>query len=69
MLFKEQFGYPISEENKDSLNLKIHQLAFEANTDTWPMLADKLAVREYVSRLGFSDILVPLLKIWEIQKK
>lgn len=65
ILFKEQIGYPIYEEDKDSLNLKIYQLAFETNTDTWSMLADKLAVREYVSSLGFSDILVPLLKIWE----
>lgn len=65
ILFKEQFGYPISRENKDSLNKKIYQLTFEANTDLWPMLADKLAVRDYVSNLGFTDILVPILKIWE----
>lgn len=64
ILFKEQFGYPISRENKDSLNLRIYQLAFETNTDIWSMLADKLAVRDYVSGLGFSEILVPVLKIW-----
>lgn len=58
--FYSFFNRHIDWENPVDLNEKINWLKFHADMNEWAQLADKYAVREYVTGHGLSDILVPL---------
>lgn len=62
VLYRETFGNNI--DTNDSINGVIYKLAYQSNIDEWSKLADKIEVREYVKKKGFSEILVPIYKQW-----
>ena len=43
----------------------IHILAFYSDISEWSLLADKLAVRKYITDKGLSRILPDLYDVWE----
>lgn len=47
------------------LNEKINWLKFNTDTSIWTALADKYAVRKYISEKGYEDILVQLYGVWQ----
>lgn len=65
LLYKNKFGHSINWESPEDLNQWINWIAFNTDTTSWIRLADKLAVRGYVEELGFQEILIPLLKVWD----
>ena len=64
-IWKRKFGHPIDWKQPRDLNEKIQWLMCYGDTSSWTRLADKLAVRKYVAEKGLSELLVPLLGIWE----
>lgn len=60
-LYADMFGKRIDWNNPQDLNEKINWLAFCGDHKSWPMLADKYAVRDYVAERCGKEILVPLL--------
>lgn len=52
-------------ESPVDLNEKINWLKFFGDTSKWADLADKYKVRDYVTSLGLSDILVKLYGRWD----
>lgn len=56
--------WPNFEHPKD-LNEVINWMKFYGDTSLWPLLADKYAVREYVTERVGSDVLIPLLGKWD----
>lgn len=52
-------------KNPKDLNEWINVLSFNYDTTLWSRLADKYAVREYVSEKGLGSILVPLYQVWK----
>ncbi len=64
-LYYLSFGRKINWMNPEDLNQWINWLEFNTDTTQWVRLADKYAVREYISEKGFNDILVPLLNVWD----
>lgn len=64
-LYYLQFGKYINWEHPEDLNQWINWLAFNTDTTEWSRLADKYAVREYVSDCGLKEILVPLYAVWQ----
>lgn len=63
-LYWETFGYRIKWNSPRDINEWINWLAFNTDTSEWSHLADKYAVRDFVSQKGLSDILVPLYGVW-----
>lgn len=51
--------------NPRDLNEKIRWMQFNSDTSLWPLLSDKYRVREYLSDLGYSNILRRLYGVWE----
>lgn len=65
LLYRQKFGKSINWKRPEDLNQWINFLAFKTDTRKWSVLADKLAVRDYVSaKCASSNILVPLLGSW-----
>ena len=58
--FFSMFHRHINWDNPVDLNEKINWQKLHEDMHEWAKLADKYAVREYVSQKGLSDILVPL---------
>lgn len=65
ILYKRHYGYFPNLTNPRDLNEWIIKLMIKSDTSKWTELADKYAVREYVAACGFSDMLVPLLGVWD----
>ena len=63
--YKRLFGRNIDWNNPQDLNEKINWLKFHADLKKWGMLADKYAVRKYVTDKGYSNILIPILGKWD----
>ncbi len=59
-----RFGKIINLRNPQNLNEKIQWLLFNTNTSKWSRLADKYAVRDYVSECGLEDNLLQLYGKW-----
>lgn len=55
----------INWEHPTDLNEKINWLKFNSDTSKWTELADKYAVRKFITEKGFGDKLIPLLGVWE----
>lgn len=64
ILFERTFGYKIDWCHPRDLNEVINYLEFCTGTREWSRLTDKVLVREYVKEKGLSDILIPLLGVW-----
>jgi len=60
-MYKCAFNKSINWENPQDINQWINWLEFNSDVATWPMLADKYRVRDYVKNLGFGSCLVPLI--------
>lgn len=56
-------------KNPRDLNEKILWLAFNAETEEWARLADKIKVHEYVERCGLQEMLTPILQKWDDASK
>lgn len=67
--YSKTFGKKINWENPEDLNQWINWLAFNTDTHSWSLLADKYRVREYIEKKGFKDNLVPLLAVWDSPEK
>ena len=65
MLYKEAFGKKIQNAADNDFNKMLHMLAFYSDISEWPILADKLAVRKYITDKGLSRILPDLYAVWE----
>lgn len=63
--FKHYLGYNIDWSNPIDINEKINWLKLYSDTSMWSMLADKYAVREYISSKGYKNLLVPLIGKWD----
>lgn len=62
--FYKMHRWPDFEHPKD-INEKINWLKFYGDTSLWPLLADKYAVRGWLTNHGFGDLLVRLYGKWD----
>lgn len=60
-----KFRKPLYLNNPKDLNEKVFWLAFNAETEQWADLADKIKVHEYLDGCGLSNLSVPILKVWK----
>lgn len=51
--------------NPKDLNEKILWLKLYSDTSKWVNLADKFKVRHYIESIGLSEILIPLIGVWD----
>lgn len=65
ILGKTVYEKKINLDNPQTLDDKIHWVKLYTDTSSWPMLADKLRVREYISSQGLESMLVKMLAYWE----
>lgn len=63
--FYKYLGRHINWDDPQDLNEKINWLKFHADQHEWARLADKYAVREYITERGLADILIPLYGKWD----
>ena len=64
-LYYETFGRKINWSSPRDINEWINWLAFNTDTTEWSRLADKYAVRDFVTEKGLTDILIPLYGVWD----
>ena len=60
-----QLGYFPNLKDPHDLNEKILWLEFNSDTSMWPILADKLRVRDFVASKGLGGIVIPLIGSYE----
>lgn len=60
-----RFGHFPDLHKPEDLNEKILYLKLFSDTSQWSRLADKYAVRDYISSCGLGSILVPVYGVWE----
>lgn len=65
ILYKKQFVRKIKWRNPIDLNEKINWIAFNTDTSSWSILADKIRVRDYVIKKSFENILPRIYGVWE----
>lgn len=63
------FKYHLDWNNPKDLNEKIQWLILYSDTSEWSRLADKVAVRDYVTDKGLAHMLVPMLGAWDDASK
>lgn len=68
LLYKEKFGRNIQNEPEYDFNKMLHKLAFNSRHEEWSILADKLAVRQYVESKNW-EIFFQLFIILGIAEK
>lgn len=61
MIFKKHLGYELDLKNPKTLNEKLQWLKLNYKNDMLTICADKLAVRDYISRTLGSKYLIPLV--------
>lgn len=64
-LYRQIFGRDIDWRNPREFNEKIRWMQFYGDTKSWPLLADKYRVRQWLEEQGFGDILVPFYGVWD----
>lgn len=64
-MFHESFGRPIDWNHPTILSEKGRWVQFNTNTTEWPLLADKIRVRDYLKNLGLEEYLPALYGVWE----
>lgn len=65
IFLKSNTGVEMDFKHPRDINQKINWLKLYGNTCRWPMLADKWAVRQFVSDQGLGDILVDNYGHWD----
>jgi hypothetical protein len=68
LLYKEKFGRNIQNEPEYDFNKMLHKLAFNSRHEEWSILADKLAVRQYVESKKLGNILPTIYNSWDSGK-
>lgn len=63
--YRYTFGHGIDWKHPRDLNEWINKLVFERDMKRWALLADKIAVRDWVKKQGFSEILIPVYGVWD----
>lgn len=63
--WKKWKGYKVDWKNPRDLNEKIQWLICNGDTSAWGKLADKIAVRDFVTERGLGDLLVPMYGHWK----
>jgi hypothetical protein len=63
--YRMRFHRRLDLENPSTLNEKIQYMSLRTDTTEWSRLADKYAVREYVSNCGLESILNKLYGVWD----
>lgn len=63
--YKRCMGEELNLDNPSDLNQKVRWLILYSDTSTWPRLADKYMVREYIKECGYEDMLVKLYGVWK----
>lgn len=63
--YNKIFGRSINWSNPTEFNEKIRWIQFNTDTSKWTLLADKYRCRDFVKEKGYSQILIPLLGVWE----
>lgn len=64
VLYEEQFGEKINWKKPYDLNQWINYVSFKGDSSQWPILADKVRVRDIIIDKGFQDNLPRIYKIW-----
>lgn len=64
-LYKKEFGKKLNISNPKDINEKIIWLEYFTDTRLWSTLADKYAVREYVTSRVNENLLIPLIGKWD----
>lgn len=67
--FNERMPYKINLESPQTFNEKISWLKLNWFNENAKICSDKYAVREYIKKLGYEDLLVPLYAVWDSPKK
>lgn len=65
MRFKLKLGRSIDLGNPQTMNEKLQWLKLYNRKPEYTMMADKYAVREYISQLLGEEYLIPLLGVWD----
>ena len=60
-----KFKKPLHLKKPKDLNEKVIWLSFFSDTSSWPYLADKVRVRDYLKKLGLDNLSVPILNKWQ----
>lgn len=63
-LYKRHFNRAINWNSPSEFNEKLRWLQFYTDTSKWTLLADKYRVREYLTNMGYGDMLVKLYGVW-----
>lgn len=63
--YRNNMGIPLNLDDPQTLDEKINYLSFYSDTTLWSELADKVRVRDYVSKNGFPEILNELYGVYE----
>lgn len=63
-LYKVELNKRVNFSNPKDLNDKIQWLEFFTDTSKWSVMADKYAVRQYVTSKTGEGVLIPLLGMW-----
>ena len=64
-LFKYRLGRELNFDNPQTYNEKLQWMKLYDKNPNYTILVDKHSVREYVEKKCGSDILIPLLGVWE----
>lgn len=65
IIYKAKLGKAMNWNNPKDINEKINWMKIYTDTSLWSLLADKYAVRKYVSDKGLDKILIPLIGVWK----
>lgn len=69
MRYKRVTGHDLNIDNPQTLYDKIAYLAFRTDTSRWSSLADKVGVRDFVTKHGYGENLPKLLGTWDDASK
>ena len=64
-LYKKTCGRKLNWENPEDLNQVAFYTSIYGDTSQWPLIADKIRVREYLKSLGLGEHLVKVYKVWD----
>lgn len=65
MTYKNNMGIKLNLDNPKNLDEKVNYMSFYTDTTLWSEMADKVTVREYVIKCGFSEILNDLYGVYD----
>ncbi len=63
-IYRRNMGKCLNLKNPKNLNEKIYYISYNSDTSLWTELADKVKVRDYITKAGFQDILCKLYGVY-----